>query len=115
VRALAGLNLAVRFVVAELGALVAVAVWAFDTFDGVAAVLVAAAAVLAVIAVWAAFVAPKAARRLSDPARIVVELVVFAAATAALLGADHMAAAIVYAALAVASASLVRVWPEPVR
>ena len=112
-RALASLSLAVRFLVAELGALAALGAWAFDAFDGLAAAIVAIVLVAAVIALWARFVAPKAARRLADPQRFVLELVIFAAATAGLLAAGHVVAGAVYAVLAVATAALVRVWPEP--
>ncbi len=111
---LAGLNLIVRFVVAELGALVAVAVWAFDAVEGVPALVVAAVLVLAVVALWAAFVGPKAPRRLPDPWRFGLEVGIFAAATAALAASGHAALAIAYAAVAVVSAALVRVWPETV-
>jgi hypothetical protein len=64
VSGLAGLNLVVRFVVAELGALAALVVWAVDAFDGLAA-------------------------------------------------SGHTVLAIAYAAVALASAALVRVWSEP--
>jgi Protein of unknown function (DUF2568) len=113
VNPLAAVSLAVRFLVAEVGALVALAVWAFDALDGVAAVLVAVALIAVVVGLWAALVAPKASRRLADPWRFVLELVIFAAATAALAAAGHTAVAIAYAAAAVISAALVRVWSEP--
>jgi len=67
-----------------------------------------------VVAVWGAFVAPRARRRLRDPARFAVELVIFAAATAALVAVDQVVLAVVYAVVAVATAALARVWPEPV-
>jgi uncharacterized protein DUF2568 len=105
--------LAVRFLVAELGALAALAAWAFDAFDGVAALLGAVVLVGVVIALWALFVAPKASRRLRDPARFALEAAIFAAATAGLVAAGHVWTGIVYAALALASAAAVRVWPEP--
>ena len=106
--------LAVRFLVAELGALAALAVWALDAFDGIAAVVAAVVLVAVVITLWALFVAPKASRRLRDPARFGLEAVIFAAATAGLFGAGHVWLGVAYALLAVASAAAVRVWPEPV-
>ena len=106
--------LAVRFLVAELGALAALVVWALDAFDGVVALIVAVVLVAGVIALWALFVAPKASRRLPDPARFALELTIFAAATAGLVAAGDLWLGIVYAVLAVASAAAVRVWPEPV-
>ena len=113
-RALASLNLALRFLVAELGALAALALWAIDAFAGIAAALVAAGLVGLVAVVWALFVSPKADRRLRDPARFGLELVIFTVATAALLDAGYVVPAIVYAPLAVVTAALIRIWPEPV-
>jgi Protein of unknown function (DUF2568) len=113
VNPLAAASQALRFLVAELGALAALVVWALDAFDGVVAVLVAIAAPLVVVALWAVWVAPKAARRLPDPWRFVLELAIFAAATLALVASGHGVLGIVYAAIAVVSAALVRVWPEP--
>ena len=112
--AIGAVNLAVRFLVAELGAIVALAVWALDAFDGVVAGVVAIAVVLVLLALWSAFVAPKARRRLADPARFVLELAIFAAATAALAASGHVVLAVAYALVAVVSAALVRVWPESV-
>ena len=43
-------------------------------------VLAIAAPVVAVV-LWALFVAPKASRRLTDPAKVALEIVLFAAAT----------------------------------
>jgi Protein of unknown function (DUF2568) len=67
-----------------------------------------------VVAVWGAFVAPRARRRLPDPARFAVEVVIFAAAAGALVALDQVVLAVVYAVVAVVTAALVRVWPEPV-
>ena len=69
---------------------------------------------LIVVAVWGLWIAPKARRRWSDPARFLVELVIFAAATAAFVAVGQVAVAVVFAVLAVVTAVLVRVWPEPV-
>lgn len=105
------LALALRFLVAELGALVAFVWWGVDVGDfGIVLGLVAA---FAVIALWAAFVAPKALRRLDDPARIALELVIFAGATAALFAVGQPVVAIAYAVVAVATAVAARVWGEP--
>jgi hypothetical protein len=104
--------LALRFLVAELGALAAFVWWGIDVGDfGIVLGLVAA---FGVIGLWAAFVAPKALRRLDDPARIVLELVIFAGATAALYAVGQPVLAVVYAVVAVATAVAVRYWPEPV-
>jgi hypothetical protein len=103
---------ALRFLVAELGALAAFVWWGIDV--GGWGLLVGLVAVAAVVALWAAFVAPRAPRRLADPGRLVLELVIFAAATAALVGVGHIVLAVVYAVVAVATAAAARVWPEPV-
>ena len=99
---------AVRFLVAELGALAAMALWPFAAFGNAVAIAVAVASVTAVVALWGAFVAPKATRRLADPARLLLELAIFAAATVAFAAAWATVAAIAYAVLAVGSALLVR-------
>jgi uncharacterized protein DUF2568 len=103
--------LALRFVVAELGAVGSFLWW--GVAEGGAAIVVGLVAGAAVVALWAAFVAPRASRRLADPARFVLELVIFAAATVALAGAAGWLLAAVYAAVAVATAAAARVWPEP--
>ena len=59
---------------------------------------------LGVIAVWGAFVAPKARRRLRDPLRLIVELALFACATAAYAAVAGAAVAAIFAVLAVATA-----------
>ena len=102
------LNLALRFA-CELAALVAVA-WCGWRINPVLGVVFP----LAVAAVWWMWIAPKARRRLPDPARFALELVVFGAATAALVSVGQTLVAVVFAAAAVGTAALVRVWPEPV-
>jgi hypothetical protein len=69
---------------------------------------------LVVALVWGLWIAPRARRRLSDPARFVLELVVFTAATAALVSVGQPLLAAVFAAVALTTAVLVRRWPEPV-
>ena len=67
----------------------------------------------AVVVFWGAYVAPKSPRRLRDPLRLGAELVVFAGAAAAFAEVGQGLVAIVFAILAVGTAALVRVWPEP--
>ena len=62
----------VRFA-CEIAAVVAVVWWGWPVLGIVAGAIV--------ILLWAAWVAPKAKRRLTDPARFVLELVIFGAAT----------------------------------
>ncbi len=66
-------------------------------------VLLAVLAAVAGAAVWGTWVAPASGHRLRDPARLGVELMLFAAAAGALLAVDDAPAAV---ALAVAGAGL---------
>lgn len=87
----------VRFLL-ELVLLAALAVAGASVSPVLAVALPVAAAV-----VWGRWVAPKATRRLPDPRRLAVELVLFAVAGAALAAAGHPAPG---AALFVASAAV---------
>lgn len=83
------LNLALRLLL-ELGALGALAWWGFTLPQPAPVRLVAGiGAPLFMAALWGAFVGPKAGTRLDDPARLLLELALFAAATAALAAAGH--------------------------
>ena len=76
--------LAVRFL-AELGMLAALAWGGWHLTGSTAPALLLALALPAVAAtVWGMWVAPKARRRLADPARLAVEVTLFAAAFLAL-------------------------------
>jgi hypothetical protein len=99
------LNLTVRFA-CEIAALVAFVWWGWPWVGWLVA--------LAVAGIWGLVVAPKASHRLPDPPRLLVELVIFASATVAFYETAGLAAAVVFGVLAVVSAGLVRVWPEPV-
>ncbi len=98
-------NLIVRFG-CELAALVAFVWWGWPLVGWLVA--------LAVAVMWGLVVAPKATHRLPDPPRLLVELVIFASAIVAFYEAGSETAAGVFGVLAVVSAVLVRVWPEPV-
>ena len=77
-------NLAVRLL-CELGLLVALAVWGFHAGSGLAGDLVLGlGAPLLAAVVWGLWVAPASRRRLTDPARLVVEVLLFAAGVVAL-------------------------------
>ena len=71
-----------RFVL-ELVLLAAVGSFGFS-FGGAAGWILGIGLPAIVIAIWGIFVAPRAARRLVDPARLVLELVLFALAMGAL-------------------------------
>jgi Protein of unknown function (DUF2568) len=92
------LSLTLRFA-CELAALVAVGWWGWTLTPVLGVVLPVLVAV-----VWGAWIAPKARRRLADPARLMLELVVFAAATAAFVAVGQWTVGIVFAVAAVATA-----------
>lgn len=105
--ALKGVLLAVRFAL-ELGAIAALAYWGFKTGDGAVTKMVLGLGAPAVaIALWALFVSPKA-RYGGGITRAIFELVVFAAAVAALAAADKTGLAIAFAVIALADGVLVR-------
>jgi hypothetical protein len=94
----------VRFA-CEIAAVVAVVWWGWPVLGILLGVVV--------IAVWGAWVAPKAKRRLPDPLRLLVELVIFALATAAFAGVGQTVVAIVFAVAAAGTAGLSRRFPAP--
>jgi hypothetical protein len=94
------LNLVFRFLL-EIIVLVALFLWGVSISDQfVVQVLFGLGAPAIVIVVWALFVAPKASRRLPDPQRLAVEVVVFGAGVLAFLAAGHMMLAVLLAAAA---------------
>ena len=64
------------------------------------------------IAVWATFVSPKAPRRLEDPTRLVLEVVVFGAGAVALWLAGHEIPAVLLAIAAALSLGLMLFWGQ---
>jgi hypothetical protein len=100
VTVLEGVNAAVRFGL-ELCALAALAFWGFRASDGALQWLLGLGAPFAFAMIWGAFVAPKAPMRLDDPGRLILEVVVFAAAVAALAVDRPVLAGIFSVALAV--------------
>jgi len=72
-------------------------------------VVLAIAAPCFVAAVWGTWLAPRAARRLADPARLVLEVVLFLAGGLALLAAGQAALGVALAELGIINALLVRV------
>jgi hypothetical protein len=107
---LRGANLAIRFLVVELGALAATAYWGYETGSGILHVLLAIGAPALVVTAWALFVSPKRKYDLAKPTRLAIELVVLGAATAALWDVSDPALAIAYAALAAVSGTLNYLW-----
>lgn len=78
------LNLALRFLL-ELATLGALAYWGFSQGQSWLVRLLVGLGLPGLVAVlWGAFVSPKAPRRLSDPARLGLELVIFGSGAVAL-------------------------------
>ncbi len=92
------LSLTVRFA-CELAALVAVGWWGWTVTP-----VLGVALPLLVAVVWGAWIAPKARRRLADPVRLVLELLIFAGATASFAAVGQWVVAIVFAVAAVGTA-----------
>lgn len=81
---LAAANLALRFLL-EVAALASLAYGGYMIFGpGVLGWIAAAVGPLAFVAVWGTFIAPRAPSRLQDPAKAVVESLLFAGAAIAL-------------------------------
>jgi hypothetical protein len=81
-------NDALRFFL-ELSALAAVAYWGWTEPDGALRWVLVVAAPLAVAAVWGRWMAPRSPKRVGDPWRLVIELLVFGSAAAALARAGQ--------------------------
>jgi hypothetical protein len=105
-------NLALRFLVVELGALAATGYWGYETGSGLMRLLLAIGAPALVAAAWALFVSPKRKYDLRKPTRLAIELVLLGAASAALWDVGHPGLAIAFAAMALASGTLNYVWSE---
>jgi len=112
VKALQGANLAVRFLVLELGALAIAAYWGYTTGDGVLRWVLAIGAPLLVAAAWGLFVSPKAKVDVPRPVRFAIELTILGAAAAALASTGQELLAIAFAALAILSGALNYAWSK---
>jgi Protein of unknown function (DUF2568) len=105
------LVLGVRFLT-EL-ALIAAAAWAgaARTRSIPLAVALGVVAAVVVAAIWSSWIAPASRRRLADPSRLVLELLLFAAAAAGLVVAGRPVVAAVVGVLGGAAAVAVRFLP----
>ena len=101
-------NLGVRFLL-ELAMLVALG-WVGGEIGSswVVRVLLAIAFPLVAAAVWGVFIAPKAQRRLTDPAKLLVELMLFGAAVVGLALVEHPVLAAVLAVVFVVNTAVLR-------
>jgi hypothetical protein len=89
----------VRFL-SELALLAALAFIGAAMFEGLVASVVAGVALpLAAAAIWGTFVAPRAPRHLGNPARTIVEVLIFGFAVVGLLAYGYLVFGIVLAVL----------------
>lgn len=98
-------NLALRFLL-ELVALGVLAYWGWQAGTGVVRMLLGVGAPLAFAAIWGVLVAPKASRRIPDPARLLLELVLFSVVVTALVAVGQPIWALVFAAVVAGNLSL---------
>jgi hypothetical protein len=109
---LASSNLAVKFAL-ELVALALLAYWGAAAGAGAWAVMLAIAAPALMIGLWGTWAAPRSRHRLATPARIPVELGLFALACAAGYAAGAVVPAVAFATLAFVNAlglTILRQW-----
>lgn len=106
------LNLAFRFIL-EMVALVALFLWGMSMSDSLPVqLLLALGTPVIVMVIWGLFVAPKATRRLPDPARLAVELAIFFVAVVALGFAVSWILALMYGLAIFISVSLMFFWDQ---
>ncbi|WP_256299888.1 YrdB family protein [Haloarchaeobius salinus] len=105
-------NRGLRFLL-EVFALLAIAYWGFASGDSLPGrVALGLAAPFAVAVVWGVFGSPQAAIPVSDRARLLLEGLVFGAATAGLYAVGQPILAGLFAALVVVNHALMRVWDQ---
>ena len=106
------LNLALRFLL-ELCMLAALAYWGYHAGDGLLMQLVlAVGAPLVAAVIWGLFIAPRASRRLADPARLLLELVLWVAAAVGLAAAGQPTLAAIFAVVVAVNLVLGMVWGQ---
>lgn len=107
-----GANLALRFLL-ELCALVALAYWGFETGSGaIAKFALGIGAPLVAAVVWGAFVAPRAPVKPPGVVVLLLEVLVFGSAAAALAVTGDRTLALAFAVVVVINAILMHVWGQ---
>jgi small-conductance mechanosensitive channel len=111
-RTMRNLNLGFRFIL-EMIVLVGLFLWGFSLSDQfIVQLVLGLGAALAAMLVWGLFVAPKAKRRLPDPARLAVELVVFGAGVLAFVLSGNFFLGILLGTAALISLALMFYWDQ---
>jgi hypothetical protein len=111
-RSMRNLNLAFRFIL-EMLVLLALALWGFGVSDQLLLqFLLGLGAPTLAAAVWGTFVAPKAPRRLDDPTRLALEIVVFGAGTLAFIASGRLLIGVLLAVAAAISLMLMFAWDQ---
>jgi hypothetical protein len=107
-----GANLALRFLL-ELCALVALGYWGFKTGGGLLAkIVLGISAPLVAAVVWGVFVSPQAPVRLPGVLVLILQVLVFGSAAAALVATGHRTLALAFAVIVVINAVLMYVWGQ---
>lgn len=105
-------NLGLRFML-ELCALAGLGYWGATSGRGpLTKTLLGIGAPLAAAVIWGAFVAPKASVPVSEPIRLLLEVLVFGSAVVALYRAGRPTLALVFAAAVVINRVLMMVWNQ---
>ena len=105
-------NLALAFLL-ELGVLVALGFWGFQTGSGtVAKIVLGIGAPVLAIAVWGLFGSPKAPWHLEGIWRLILQIVFFGSAAVALFAAGQRVLGVVFALLFVINTTLMYVWAQ---
>ena len=98
---MAAANDALRFLL-EVAALAAVAYWGFSQHGGAVQWALGMGAPIALSFLWVTFINPQGSQVTKDPVRLLLEIVAFGAAVAALVASERTMLAVVLGALVAA-------------
>jgi hypothetical protein len=105
-------NLALAFLL-ELGVLVALGYWGFQTGQGtIAQIALGIGAPVIAIAVWAVFGAPRSTRRLRGAWLLLLRVVFFGAGAVTLYAAGHHTLGLAFAVVAAVNLILMYAWGQ---
>ena len=105
-------NLGLRFLL-ELGALAALGCWVYRTGGTtLTKISLAAGAVIATMIVWATLVAPNASVHVPGSVHVLLQVLVFGTAAAALYALHRPTMASLFATTVLANAALMAVWGQ---